>query len=294
MVVCPQCHGETPDNTTFCVNCGHKMPATGGAQSTQFGMPHLRPVAAPASERVGGPATTQFGPDELAALTLAAQEVGLDRPRPPKPSLMAGLPRPPVSSAPSPLTASAGPKAPITPKPMPAFLPKVATTPGSAATSAARRTVMGMPILGASAPPAAAEPEVFVAPPASADAAILSMDSLANDLLSAPASATEAAPAPSAIGPSAHAPDPALMPTQTAPVAAAAAALTTATEGATQEPSVRVHRAPHPPHATEPTGVDVPRTNTADLVVPMKSMLPVVIGGVLFAAAIAAFFLLRG
>lgn len=319
MAVCSQCNGETPDGTTFCVNCGNKMPASAGAQSTQFGMPLLRPAAAPASERTGGPATTQFGPDEIAALALAAQEAGLEESEPLKPSLMAGLPRPPVSSAPSPLTASTGLKAPITPKPMPAFSPKPAPAAGagSSAAPAARRTVMGMPLMGASAPPVAEEPELPTAPAPTAAAtggsielggasAILSMDSLVNDLLNAPpVSAPAASGATAASGPTAPAPEPAFAPTETAPVAAAQAQPVTAASAPSAsatppnaasepKPAVRVRRDPLPTQDTAPTGVDAPRTNTADLQVPTKSMLPVVIGIVVLVAAVAAFFLLRG
>jgi hypothetical protein len=321
MAVCSQCNGETPDGTTFCVNCGNKMPASAGAQSTQFGMPLLRPAAAPASERAGGPATTQFGPDEIAALALAAQEAGLEESEPLKPSLMAGLPRPPVSSAPSPLTASTGLKAPITPKPMPAFSPKPAPAPGTGSPTApaARRTVMGMPLMGASAPPMAEEPELPTAPAPTAPAtggpielggasAILSMDSLVNDLLNAPPVSAPAASGPTASaasGPTAPTPEPAFAPTQTAPVAPAQAQAVTAgsapSAGATiskpitePKPAVRVRRDALPTQDTAPTDVDVPRTNTADLQVPTKSMWPVVIGVVVLVAAVAAFFLLRG
>jgi hypothetical protein len=273
-------------------------------------MPLLRP--APASERAGGPATTQFGADELSALALAAQEAGLEEPEPPKPSLMAGLPRPPVSSAPSPLTASTGLKAPITPKPMPAFSPKPVPAPGQGASQApaARRTVMGMPLMGASAPPAAVEPEPGApsAPPAAVGStievggasAILSMDSLVNDLLNAPPVSAPAAPPTSSVAPAAAAqpaptPEPALAPTQTAPVAAAPSPTMPAPEAPRAgSPSVRVQRNPLPTQDTEPTGVEPPRTQTADLKVPTKSMLPVVIGVVVLAGAIAAFFVLRG
>jgi hypothetical protein len=276
MAVCSQCNGETPDGTMFCVNCGNKMPATSGAQSTQFGMPLLRP--APASERAGGPATTQFGADELSALALAAQEAGLEEPEPP----------------------------------MPAFSPKPVPAPGQGASQApaARRTVMGMPLMGASAPPAAVEPEPGApsAPPAAVGStievggasAILSMDSLVNDLLNAPPVSAPAAPPTSSVAPAAAAqpaptPEPALAPTQTAPVAAAPSPTMPAPEAPRAgSPSVRVQRNPLPTQDTEPTGVEPPRTQTADLKVPTKSMLPVVIGVVVLAGAIAAFFVLRG
>lgn len=299
MAICAQCNAETPDGTTFCVNCGAKMPAS-GAQSTQFGMPLLR--ATPASERAGGPATTQFGPDEISALALAAKEAGLEEEEPLKPSLMAGLPRPPVSSAPSPLTASTGLKGPVTPKPMPSFAPKPAPPPGQPAPQApaARRTVMGMPLMGASAPPADIVPEpigVPVAPIADLGggaSAILSMDSLVNDLLNAPP-VSAAAPAPAAPAP-APAPAPAAAPVASAPAQAAPApapepapaAKAPAPEPA---PAVRVSRQAVPAQDTEP---NVPRTPTGELKAPTKSLAPMLIVGVIIVAAVIAFIVFKG
>jgi hypothetical protein len=288
MAICAQCNAETPDGTTFCVNCGAKMPAS-GAQSTQFGMPLLR--ATPASERAGGPATTQFGADELSALALAAKEAGLEEPEPLKPSLMAGLPRPPVSSAPSPLTASVGLKNPVTPKPMPSFAPKPAPAPGqpAAPAPAARRTVMGMPLLGASVPPAEIVPEPIGVPVApigelGGASAILSMDSLVNDLLNAPpVSAPAPAPAAPASAPVASAaPAPAPAAPAPAPVAKAPAA--------EPAPAVRVSRQALPTQDTEPS---VPRTPTGDLKAPTRSMAPMLIVGIIVVAAVIAFVLYR-
>lgn len=309
MAVCSHCNGETPEGNPFCVNCGGKMPVTTGAQSTQFGMPLLRPT--PASERGGGPATTQFGAEELSALALAAQEAGLDpEPEPLKPSLMSGLPRPPVSSAPSPLTASTGLKAPISPRPMPSVL-KVPLQPGqtSPQTPAARRTVMGMPLLGssASAPPMAVVPEpigILVAPqPETAGvSAILSMDSLVNDLLNpTPVAAAIVTAQPSVPIKAAVAPGPAgAAAAATAPIAA----IETTRPGATRpesnrdpavtpttgEPSVRVSRVPLDAQNTEPTDANPATENT----LPKTSLVPVVVGVVLVIALGVAIFILKG
>lgn len=293
MAICAQCNAETPDGTTFCVNCGAKMPAS-GAQSTQFGMPLLRPT--PASERAGGPATTQFGPDEISALALAAKEAGLEEAEPLKPSLMAGLPRPPVCSAPSPLTASTGLKGPVTPKPMPSFSPKPVPAPGQSAAPApaARRTVMGMPLMGASVPPTEVVPEPIGVPVAPAPdlgggaSAILSMDSLVNDLLNAP---TVAAPAPAeqpAPAPAASAAPPAPEP---APAPAPAPASTAKAPAEEPRPAVRVSRQSVPAQDTEPS---VPRTATGELKAPTKSLAPMIIVGVIVVAAVIAFIVFKG
>ncbi|MFZ4737172.1 MAG: hypothetical protein ACOYM9_14560 [Bradymonadia bacterium] len=89
----------------------------------------------------------------MARLAAAVRESDLDDAPAPKPSLMAGLPRPRVSSAPSPLTATgvSNKAAPIrvggVSAPSAAAAP-VAQAAVSTSAAAARRTVMGMPLLG--------------------------------------------------------------------------------------------------------------------------------------------------
>lgn len=301
MAVCSHCNGETPEGNAFCVNCGGKMPATANAQSTQFGMPLLRPSTA--SERAGGPATTQFGADELSALALAAKDAGLSPEAPEEPvkrSLMAGLPRPPVSSAPSPLTASTGLKAPISPRlPVPPLKVSPAAGQTSPQTPAARRTVMGMPLLGASAPPAAVVPEpngVLVAPavePAGGASAILSMDSLVNDLLNpAPVAAPVEVAAPPQTAAAAAPPPARIIPT--AVVESGRPSLTNRnatrdTAAVADPPAVRVSRAPLPSEDTQPTTPP----SIVELALPKTSMLPFVIGVAVVIAVGVAIFLLK-
>ncbi len=123
MLSCPRCGNESPDGSLHCVHCGARL-GEAAHQATQFGMPQLRP--APGK----GPQTTQFGAEDLARLAAAAAEDEEEAPASaPVPSLMAGLPRPRVSSAPSPLTE--GLKKPVRATP---------------AQPSARSTVMGMPI----------------------------------------------------------------------------------------------------------------------------------------------------
>ncbi len=319
MAVCSQCKGETPDITTFCVNCGNKMPVS-AAQQTQFGMPLLRGPAT-ASERSSGPATTQFGPDEIAALAAAAKESGFGEPEPIRPSLMAGLPRPPVSSAPSPLTASVGLKGPVTPRPMPSFGPRPVSpnqpaaqpNPANQATlvsqaalavPASRRTVMGMPLMGASAPPAPAPDEGVggrsltppaesgIAPPIAGAAAILSMDSLVNDLLAAPGPSAQSAPRPTAD----------VARTPPAANAEAAVAVTRRPAGdlsaeATEPvmsstPSAPAVRAP----SARAAGASRPAEDTAEVIaveVPRKSALPFVLIGLILVVATIAVVVFR-
>lgn len=137
MIACPRCGGESPDGSLHCVHCGARL-GEAPHQSTQFGMPQLRP----AGPNQKGPQTTQFGAEDLARLAAAAAGDSDAPPEPvepkpvaPAPSLMAGLPRPRVSSAPSPLTE--GLRHPVRP---------------AQQTPSARSTVMGMPILADGAP----------------------------------------------------------------------------------------------------------------------------------------------
>lgn len=137
MVTCPRCGGDSPDGSLHCVQCGLKLGEP-EVQSTQFGMPVRRPGSA------SGPSTRQFGVEELASALAgrAPDESEQDETATPAPqSLMAGLPRPRVSSAPSPLTE--GLKKPIRPK--------------EAAQPSARSTVMGMPLYGLKGSSAPAE-----------------------------------------------------------------------------------------------------------------------------------------
>ena len=135
--------------SAHCVNCGQRLIVAASQQTTQFGMPLLRP--SPVVAKGGGHSTTQFGPEEIAALAQAGRESTPVPSSPVAANLMAGMPRPRVSSAASPLTAtSTGLRSALTPAPtpMPASRPP-----------AARPTVMGMPPMGpGSLPPAAAAP----------------------------------------------------------------------------------------------------------------------------------------
>jgi hypothetical protein len=201
MVNCPRCNGESPPGSLHCVQCGLRMA---GQESTQFGMPAVRP--APESARGAGPQTTQFGADDLARLAAAAEEANLVEPEAEvSSSLLAGLPRPRVSSAPSPLTE--GLKKPV----RPADRPK----------PSARSTVMGMPLYGSEnsdAPagvlpePAKQRPEAAMSDEAAA-AQILSLDSFGKDFDSAaPGPALSADPQARTEEPEPAAPEPGAAP----------------------------------------------------------------------------------
>lgn len=166
MISCPSCTQASPDGSLHCVHCGHRLETESAAEKTQFGMPMLRP--APASAKSSGPQTTQFGAEDLARLAAATKDDAPDEEAARQAaSPLAGLPRPRVASAPSPLTE--GLKKPI----------KVESRPKPSA----RSTVIGMPLFGATPAPGAtdeAEPESAPSPaPATpGGAAILSLDAL--------------------------------------------------------------------------------------------------------------------
>lgn len=179
MIACPRCGGESPDGSLHCVQCGARL-GEAPHQSTQFGMPQLRP-AGPNSK---GPQTTQFGAEDLARLAAAAADESEPpteassppQPSTPAPSLMAGLPRPRVTSAPSPLTE--GLKQPVRAQP---------------AQPSARSTVMGMPIYSeAFGTPAAAAPQKVAEPetPEDGPAMLVSLADFGSD--SAPSAAQSA------------------------------------------------------------------------------------------------------
>lgn len=200
MVSCPRCGGESPADSKHCVQCGHPMDADGAAR-TSFGMPK---VNAQGPNAAAGAATTRFGAEDLARLAAAAAEANLSDAAPapvevaPVPSLLAGLPRPRVSSAPSPLTS--GRFNPGNPQGIPppsglGALPPLGGAPQPAPMSASRNTVMGMPVLGGLGVPASAESE---APAATGRrAGIASLDSF-DVSAPAPAPAPVAGPIPSA------------------------------------------------------------------------------------------------
>ncbi len=157
---CPRCNQESPAGSLHCVHCGYRLVEEAAHEKTQFGMPMVRPAPTGGS---AGPQTTQFGAEDLARLAAAAKGETLEAPPKAVPSLLAGLPRPRVASAPSPLTE--GLKKPV----RPAAAPK----------PSARSTVLGMPLFGmvaGSTPAAPVEPEPT--PTDDAGPAIMSLDSL--------------------------------------------------------------------------------------------------------------------
>ncbi len=165
MVVCPKCKSESPSGSMHCVHCGNRLGQA--HESTQFGMPMVRPVpiAAPQSEAAGGAQTSQFGAEDLARLQAAAAEAKADRDssklEKPQPSLLAGLPRPRVSSAPSPLSHGLE-------KPVRQAAPQAPS---------ARSTVMGMPIYSEAAKPSSSAPAGAL-PPETAPEAVPGITSL--------------------------------------------------------------------------------------------------------------------
>ncbi len=183
MLACPRCGGESPDGSLHCVHCGARL-GEAPHQSTQFGMPQLRP----AGPNQKGPQTTQFGAEDLARLAAAAADDSDAPPEPaepkpvaPAPSLMAGLPRPRVSSAPSPLTE--GGRQPVRPAQL---------------KPSARSTVMGMPILADAAPkPSASSDRATLEStpePVDGPAMLMSLDSFGAEEQAAPPSDDKTVP----------------------------------------------------------------------------------------------------
>ena len=182
MIACPRCGGESPDGSLHCVQCGARL-GEAPHQATQFGMAQQRP----AGPNQKGPQTTQFGAEDLARLAAATSDeddapAAPETPKPtaptPTPSLMAGLPRPRVSSAPSPLTEGL----------------RQRVRPPSQSPSA-RSTVMGMPIYADLAPtgdpsPKPSEP----AETAEGPATLTSLESF--DVAEAPAAPEATEPTP--------------------------------------------------------------------------------------------------
>ncbi len=241
MIACPKCSNQSPDGSLHCVHCGHRFGEE-DHQATRMGMPVLHPAGGPmpASERGGGARTAQFGAEDLARLAAAAaehdpaeQQAAADDDAARRPSLLAGLPRPRVSSTPSPLTGGLKPPAARTPR-------KQTEAPPSA-----RRTVMGMPVMLPAAPtpnpnPApAVEPAPAPAPVSSSDVdgpAILPLDSFQPEATPAEApapvvevrrnapepapSATDAASEPAPVAKAAPRPEPSPPPSRPAPAPA--------------------------------------------------------------------------
>jgi hypothetical protein len=177
------------------VHCGYRLNES---NDTAYGMPQINPLSG-----------AQSGQDAPSPLSMASlhDSLGQDAPTPVS-SLLAGLPRPRVSSAPSPLSSTADPF----------FLQQA---PDRAESPSARSTVMGMPVLSRmeadmlSKPIAAPEPQSVPSP------AIQSLDNFDID-----------APAPA---PAASAPDRADSPLLTAKVAQPRSA--TGARAATPAPS---------------------------------------------------------
>ena len=142
--VCPQCQSVSPPGSAHCTQCGTKLAATAN-QTTQFGMPLLRPTG---GVQRGAPATAAFGEADIARLAAISRDTDEQALTPTaKPSLMAGLPRPRVSSAPSPLTAT-GLRDSIAPPQVGSTSSPPQALPTQASGGGARRTVMGMALFG--------------------------------------------------------------------------------------------------------------------------------------------------
>jgi len=141
-VVCPQCQSVSPPGSAHCTQCGAKLVAA-AQQTTQFGMPLLRPTGG--AQRG---ATAAFDEAEIARLAALAKDSD-ERTLAPaaKPSLMAGLPRPRVSSAPSPLTAT-GLRDNVAPPQVGSASSLPQPLPAQPSGGGARRTVMGMALFG--------------------------------------------------------------------------------------------------------------------------------------------------
>ena len=161
-VVCPQCQSVSPPGSAHCTQCGAKLVATAN-QTTQFGMPLLRPTG---GAQRGAPATAAFGEADIARLAAISRDTDEQALTPmAKPSLMAGLPRPRVSSAPSPLTAT-GLRDSVAPPQVGSTSSPPQPLPAQTSGGGARRTVMGMALFG---PGAVSTPSPKAAPLSTAE-----------------------------------------------------------------------------------------------------------------------------
>lgn len=178
MIHCPRCGGESPQGSAHCVHCGQKL-GEADSQQTQFGMPQLSPLAGPANPLASVPSPL-----------LSGSPLGGGSEPTPVSSLLAGLPRPRVASAPSPLTTGGSP-----------IDEPIALAAERESTPSARSTVMGMPIMARPSTnpmPMSVQVSEPAAPAATLAGGIQSMDDLDFD---APAAPADEAPEPSAEGP---------------------------------------------------------------------------------------------
>lgn len=231
-VVCPQCQSVSPPGSAHCTQCGAKLVAAAN-QTTQFGMPLLRPTG---GAQRGGPATAAFGEADIARLAAISKDTDEQALTPAaKPSLMAGLPRPRVSSAPSPLTAT-GLRDSVAPPQVGATSSPPQPLPAQGSGGGARRTVMGMALFGPGAvntpAPSAKSATLTTAELEFAHAptgpAIATIDEF-NQALAAATAAPEPTPAPEPAPATAPAPEPAPVP-EPSPVSAASAVAVAAPE----------------------------------------------------------------
>lgn len=225
---CPSCGGESPDDSLHCVHCGFALREDAEAAPMVSGPGVMRPSIKDSANR-----TAAFDMREL-PLAVGEEDTPSSEPAPAPKNPLAGLPRPRVASAPSPLTGGLG-------------------KPGSASESTrlrAGRTVMGMPVFSPSAGTSAEGQGAGGAAPAADDGGITALHDFASELADAAdtgggvadelVSAVEAAApdraqaATGPIGPGNFAPTEAMQVTTNAMVDAASAAPPTDAQPAVQ------------------------------------------------------------